>query len=701
MEQDTRDTIRLLIVDPSNEEAEALLNVFRDAGHATRGGHITSHESLEQVMSNRQKWDLLLISELTEDLTLTGIQDYIAQQGRDIPAIMLTDYADVSETLEYIKLGVRAVVARNSDEHLLICAGKEVEDLKIRRHYRRMSVALNESEKQRRMLLDDQIDAIVYVGEGIVRYANPAFLELLELQGSDAIVGKHFKELVASNDRQEVDDFLTSIEDSGQGVAAIQCPLLLNGKTEQPIRAVVTPTSFQGEYTLSLLVRAEHQNQSVEDVEQEVLQEAAADSTTGMFDKKQFGEQLDVAIQRVVTGKGKMTLLCISLDTLKPVHEKGGRKMSQPMLASVAKRLGSTLGTEHPAASWGGGYFMSLLNVDGEKPVKTLIDELIDELTENVTKDMVSVDSHQLPVRLSFGAIMLSDTNNDPKTLLVRARHACSQSQKQGGGKLSFYQKRKINVVSSVEKHMAGMVSQAMKHDQIKLFYQPVISLKGSKEEYYEVFLRMTDVRGREHDADNFRSKLDKNSLWGKIDRWQVIQASKDLMAKRKDGHDTRLLLHLGGSSISDSSFLPWMGVALKAAGIPSEAVTIELSEPNLVRYRQEIPVFFNALKEMGCRIAISEFGCSLNPMATIEPLPVDFIKVDPSFTKDITSDNKGDELQEMIKTLAENGRKVIVPQVENSAEMAPLWHSGVDFIQGQFLQEPTETMTFDFGSEF
>ncbi len=696
MDQNTRNTIRLLIVDSEAAEAEAILNVFRDAGNATRGEHIISASSLEKALSERRKWDLILVSELPDGLTMAALGDMMALQGQDIPIIVLADYADASETLEYIKLGVSAVVPRDNDEHLLLAANKEVDELRIRRHYRRMSVVLNESEKQRRMLLDDQIDALLYITEGFVSYANPAFMNMLGIKSKDELIGKPFKELVIDNESEQVHEFLVSVENTGQAIAAIQCHLSAGNNKEFQVRIIVSPTSFEGGYTLSLLVRAEK-------TEQEKVPEASVDkasvmapiSDTGLFDKSQFQKQLDVALQRVVADKGKAALLCLTLDTFKAIHKKGGHKISLPMLQNLSQILSGQLAEGHYAANWGNGIFMVLLNSGEKKKVQDIADGIIKTVGNNI-----QVGNNHLPVRLSLGGVLLSDTSNDVKTLLVRARHAATQSLKEGGGKLVFCQQRKINAASSVEKHLAGMVSQALKNDNIRLFYQPVVSLKGSPEEYYEVSLRITDIRGREHDTSAFQARLERNSLWGKLDRWQLIQASKDLITKRRNGHDTRLIFQLGACEIIDSSFVPWVGVALKAAGIPPKAVVFEIREPNLTRFQKEVPAFFQSLKNMGYQTGVSHFGCSLKPVDALESLDVDLVKVDQSFTKDITSPDKGKELEHMITQLAGKQCKVIVPQVASAAEMAPLWQSGVDYIQGPFLQTPTKEMTFDFGSD-
>ncbi|MGI9277500.1 MAG: EAL domain-containing protein [Endozoicomonas sp.] len=696
---ENRGTIRILVVDSSSEEGEALLNAFRDAGYHTRAHHVTSMVSLEQALSEGKKWDLLLISELPPELKLSSILECIELHGRDIPGVVLSEHLDdYSQSIDLLKKGVRVVIPRDSGELLLLVADREFSDLNTRRQYRRMSVALHESEKQRRNLFDDDTDAIVYVSAGIVRYANPAFYQLLGLTDDVDLVDTPFRELVAGYEQKNVEEFLIHIEDSGQALAAFQCPLMFQNKQAEEVRVMVAPTSYEGHFTLSLLIRTQDEVVK-EPAGKSVRKEPASvgpDKVSGLYDKKNWQDQLDVAVQRVVADKDNYAIICLSLDTIKMLQTKGAAQLGKPLLQSVARRLGMSL-KDHKGASWGNGIFMVLLQSSDEK----IIQDLADQILQDVAGKDVKIGKNNLPVKLSLGAIQLNNSNCDSKTLLVRAREACTQAIRQGGGRLCFYKPRKVSVVSSVEKQLAGMVNQALKKDNMKLQFQPVVSLKGSRYDYYEVLLSLTDARGREHTASSFRSQLDQNSLWGKVDRWQLLHAGKELKSKHQENKNTRIIMHLGGNAIVDKEFLPWMGVALKTAGIPAKSVVVELSEQNIVRYKKEAPAFFNALRQMGCGTGISEFGCSLKPMETIESLKLDFVKVDASFTKDLTNENKGEELKAMIKALSEKGRKVVVPQVTNPSELAPLWHTGVDYIQGDFLQGPSTGMNYDFDGDF
>ena len=202
---------------------------------------------------------MLLLSELPSDLTLDSILECFEQLQRDIPGVVLCDDLDDAQSFAYLKQGMRAVIPKASDELLLLIADREFSNLHTRRQYRRMSLALQESERQRRSLLDDETDAIVYVSSGIVRFANPAFAKLLGIPPGKDLGNTPFREFVGQQDQENVEDFLLHVEDSGQALAAFQCPLLARKENEehvtQEVRVMVRPTSYEGLFTLSLLVR--------------------------------------------------------------------------------------------------------------------------------------------------------------------------------------------------------------------------------------------------------------------------------------------------------------------------------------------------------------------------------------------------------------------------------------------------------------
>lgn len=688
MKQDIRDATRLLVVDPDIEEANRLVNIFRDAGQATRAEHVTSLDDLENAFLKKHKWDLLIISRLPETLTLSALLASIAHQYRDIPTFFITEYKNWDEKLEYLKTGVTNVVPPGNESMLLLLANREIESLYVRRNYRRMSVALYESEKQRRLLLDDRVDPIVYISGGIIRYANPAFYDLVRMEEGGSLLGKPFTEFVTGADQEDVANFLQGIEDSGQAISALQCALVLEDGAGEAIRALIKPTSFDGLFTLSLQIKPLNKKSTF-------VHKKTSDRVSAFLTKKELVEQLEINLQKVVSGQEQSTLIHATIDGLKAIHDQEGSLVSNRLEKAVEKVIAEVLGTRHMGVCLGGGQFLMLLGIGCE----TEVQEIARLLLQQITAQPFEVKDKSFQLSLSLGAIILCDTGKDARTLMVRARHACSQAEKDGGGRLAFYRERRVDVVKTVEKHIAMMLSQAMKTNAMRLYYQPVVSLKGSTSDHYDVLFTMTDIRGREHSATAFRPRLDNLPLWGRVDRWQLMASAQALATKRQAGGDTRLLFHLGGYVINDPRFLPWLTQALASAGVPASAITLELSETNVVRYGAEAARFFAAVKKLGAATAISEFGCSITPLKTIDAMDVDFIKVDPSFTRELVRDGQegAEELTEVLAALLKKDRKVIVPDVQNTKTLALLWHTGIDYVQGNFLQGPTGAMDYNF----
>ncbi|MEQ9002578.1 MAG: EAL domain-containing protein, partial [Pseudomonadales bacterium] len=175
----------------------------------------------------------------------------------------------------------------------------------------------------------------------------------------------------------------------------------------------------------------------------------------------------------------------------------------------------------------------------------------------------------------------------------------------------------------------------------------------------------------------------------------------KMLSAHRSKGHSTRLTINLTANSVEDPEFLQWLGVAIKAARLPSDAVIFQITErdaSDLVRQTRE---FVEGLRAMHCRTSLSRFGLADNAMEILGHIPVDFVKLDGSHVEQMVEDSsRKDELTGMIRTLQSSGKLTIIPMVESAGVLSALWQAGANYIQGHYLQEPSTEMNFDFSSD-
>lgn len=245
------------------------------------------------------------------------------------------------------------------------------------------------------------------------------------------------------------------------------------------------------------------------------------------------------------------------------------------------------------------------------------------------------------------------------------------------------------------------LITEAIQGQSFTLLFQPIISLRGDSDEHYEVFLRMSDREGKQMAPGEFLQTAIDAGVAGKIDRWVILQAIKMLSSHRGKGHDTRLTINLTSNSITDPEFIQWLGVAIKAARLPSDAVIFQITEADAAEYVRQTREFVEGLKSLHCRSSISRFGLTTDPFDLLGHIPVDFVKLDGSLIESVESNPElRDRVTETIRGLQQAGKLTIVPMVESASLLSTLWQAGVNYIQGHYLQEPSTSMDYDFSTD-
>jgi EAL domain-containing protein (putative c-di-GMP-specific phosphodiesterase class I) len=150
---------------------------------------------------------------------------------------------------------------------------------------------------------------------------------------------------------------------------------------------------------------------------------------------------------------------------------------------------------------------------------------------------------------------------------------------------------------------------------------------------------------------------------------------------------------------LQDQTLLPWLSVALKAARLPSDSLVFQISEPDAVAYLKQAKALTQGLAELHCKVALGQFGCAINPFNTLKHLHVDFVKVDGSFSQDLSSAENQEALKTLLASLHAQAKLTIVPCVESATVLATLWQAGVNYIQGHYLQGPSQSMDYDFSA--
>ncbi|MFV0454694.1 MAG: EAL domain-containing protein [Pseudomonas sp.] len=682
-----RKTIRLLILEDSQNEAERLVSLFRNAGQATRVHRITSSEDLTDALL--QTWDLLISAPSSENLDPSEAIGAIRRQAKDIPVIQLIAGNDVDAITESLTLGAQGALPQGEDEWLILVANRELTNLEERRARRSAEVALREAEKRCHLLLESSVDAIAYVHDGMHIYANRAYLELFSYEDVDELEGMPMIDLIASCDQGNFKGFLKNYQ-TLQGTSELVCSGVRTDDSSFKARMNFSPASYDGEPCIQVVIRAESDNAELE----KLREISSQDTVTGLHNRNHFLELLDTAVERAINAGQGASLAYIRVDRFASLQADLGLGDSDRLLAELANLLRGHFPATAQLARFGDDAFAALLSdVTAQQ-----CEQQLNELLHKVEGHLFEIAGRTVQTTLSIGVAALDEQTAKARDVIDRA-HRCAEDIADGNG-LNIYNPADELAAAASRGDVLAMLQQALEQNSFRLLFQPIISLRGDSQEHYEVLLRLVDPQGVEVPPGEFLEAAKQAGLAARIDRWVLLNSIKLLAEHRNKGHGTHLFLHLSSASLQDAGLLPWLGVALKASRLPPDALVFQLNEGDAVAYLKQAKVLMQGLKALGCRTALSQFGCALNPLNTLRHLNVEFIKIDGSYTQDLSRPEQQDALKQLLASLHEQNRLSIVPFVDSATVLATLWQAGVGYIQGQYLQGPSQSMDYDFSSD-
>lgn len=681
-------TIRLLLLEQSQNEAERIVSLFRNAGHATRVHRVCQVTELEQALT--QSWDLFIAAPSCDELSPEDALMVLQKTARDTSFIMLLENNDSDSITEALELGANDAVPMNEDERLILVAKRELANLEERRQRREAELALHEVQKRCQLLLDSSMDAISYVHDGMHIYANRTYLNLFEYADADALEGMPMIDLIDSQDHAGFKDFLKSY-----GTDKGKADFMFTGVTAagESFKASMSlsPAQYDGEPCIQVVIRTASDNAELEEKLREI---STLDSVTNLFNRQHFLELMDAAADRTVRDGEPASLAYIQLDNFANLQADIGIAGIDTLLTGLAVLAREALSESALIARFADDAFTV---IHPNKTPEQVQDELT-KLLQTTEAKLFDIDGRTAQVTLSIGAALLSEKTPKAAKVLERARR-CADEVESGNG-LKIHNPADDIAAAASRGDVQAMVQQALDKNEFRLLFQPVVSLRGDSHEHYEVLLRLVTPAGKEISPADFMTDAINAGLAGKVDRWVLLNAIKALTEHRTKGHDTRLFIHISSASLQDPSLLAWLTVVLKAARLPAQSLIIQIRETDAVTYLKQAKQLAEGLIKLDCQIAIVQFGCAVNPLNTLKHMQVDFVKMDGSFTQEIADSASQAALLETLSELHAQSKQTIIPMVESASVLTVLWQAGVHYIQGYYLQQPAVKMSYEFTAD-
>lgn len=690
------DIIRVLVLNGSLNEAEALVSTMRNAGFAVRATQVGTWEAVEEAIEEKA-WDLLLTRDTVNDGDAPTILNLLQERQRDIPVIIITDQPDCERLTEGLRAGAAMVLGPDQGELLQITAARELERLNERRAHRRCRSALRESEKRCRTLLDHSRDAISYVHDGMHIYANPVYLELFGYESAEELEGLPVMDLVASEDQGDFKNFLRNQATEGVRGQVFEFHGMRADGGEFEAVMEFSEASVEGEPCTQIIIRTRRGDTNLEEKLREL---SRRDLLTGLLNRDAFMEALNGALDRAAAASGeRFALLYLELDHLPEIARSVGLAGADVVLNDVATLLRRQVDEAVTALSrYGDSSFALLLPDVGAEQARATAEAMRKVVAEHI----VDVTGRSVTTTCSVGVAPVGDQLQNAQQTLDQAHNACDRASRGGGNGVEVYTPRVVSEEAAAEEdRLVAQLRQALEEDSYTLMYQPIVSLHGDPKEYYQALLRLTDPDGTLVPAGRFMAAAERHGLTGAIDRWVIQRAAKVIGEQHRAGSQTHLFLVLSQESVLDEDFGPWLSNVIKEARIGGDCLVFELNADVAATYLQPARQLVRQLSALHCQVALTHFGTGLNPFALLKHLEVGFLKLDPSFIQNLShSPDNQEALRTLVSEAHAHGKLVIAPKVEEAANIAILWQCAVNFTQGNYLQEPSEWLSYDFHGE-
>jgi diguanylate cyclase (GGDEF)-like protein/PAS domain S-box-containing protein len=532
--------------------------------------------------------------------------------------------------------------------------------------------------------------------DGNLVYMNPAAEKLLGVGRAQAL-GRMLEEvvgLVDQNDRKLLSEPVREVVAGGANPHAVSRRAVLLGRSSGEERAIELGASplrgDDGELVGAVILL--HDVTELRGLHRQMSYQATHDALTGLVNRREFERRLSEAAEVARRGEATHMLCYLDLDRFKIVNDTSGHLAGDSMLREVAKLLREAVRDSDTVARLGGDEFgMLLVGCPLDKAR-----QIADDVCRSIAGYRFVWHDRVFNIGVSIGLIEIGREAGTVEELLAAADSACYVAKKEGAGRVSVYSARDEAIARSTgEIQWLQRLQAALREERFALYYQPIVSAYGGDGDgpSMEVLLRMLDESGQEIPPGEFVAAAERYRLMASVDRW-VVHTTLGALSRNafQLARERSVAINISGQTLGDPLFLEFVVECLDQTGVPPDQVCFEIAESAVVGNIDQARRFVEVLHGMGCKFTIDDFGSGVGSFSSLKTLPLDYLKLDGSFMRNLARDSVSQTMvTAMIKLARTLNFKIIAEQVEDSAALDAARKMGVDFVQGFVIARPAK----------
>jgi len=527
---------------------------------------------------------------------------------------------------------------------------------------------------------------------GRITFMNAAAERLTGAEAAGS-TGKQLEEvisLVDESERRLLSDPVHQALTAGAAVNLSRRALLLarSSGSERSIELSAAPIRDSARELLGAVVLLHDVTES-RGLARQMSYQATHDALTGLVNRREFERRLTEAIESGHRGEGQHVLCYLDLDHFKVVNDTSGHITGDGMLREVAKLLRDAVRDSDTVGRLGGDEFGTLLIGCPLEKARQIADDLSRAVGDHrfVWKDKI------YNIGVSIGLVEISRESGTMEELLAAADTACYVAKRQGTGHVAVYSARDEALARHTgEIQWLQRLQAALKENRFYLYQQLIVPAHGEDGgPSMEVLVRLQDENGRELLPAEFMRAAERYRLMGLVDRW-VVQTTLAALGRGAIAVPAQrsVAINISGQTLGDAQFLEFVVECLDTTGVTPGQVCFEITETAVIANLDHARRFVGVLHGMGCQFALDNFGSGVGSFSNLKNLPLDYLKIDGSFMRNLARDNVNQAMvTAMIKLARTLNFKVIAEQVEDSAAVETARRMGVDYLQGFAIGRP------------
>lgn len=602
----------------------------------------------------------------------------------------------------------RAFPVRNHQNELYRTAGIS-EDVTERQQ---IEQALFQEKERAQITLQSIADAVIATNEkGIVNYLNPIAEKLTgwKLQEAKGVPLAEVFPVVRETSRELVNHSVETIVEDRQAVDIDNSSILrARDGNEYAIEESAAPIKTQEGHILGTVVVFRDVSQT-RTLARQLCWQASHDPLTGLVNRREFEHRLEKCLLSARSDNQEHTLCYLDLDRFKIVNDTCGHVAGDELLRQVSTLLEKRLRQSDTLARLGGDEFGLLLVQcplkNGRKVAQTLL--------ESFQEFRFVWQDKTFNIGMSIGLVGINPESVDAKgristdSILSAADAACYAAKNRGRNRIHLYQSDDLEVAQQrSEAQWVTRINQACEENRFCLYFQSIASLTDLQVngEHYEVLLRLVGESGELIPPMAFLPAAERYNLMPSIDRWVIRQFFAYLSDVIRDGFSTYTnngkhsppeqhylyAINLSGATVNDDEFIDFLEEQFSFYQIPPQVICFEITETVAIANLTKAAQLIDSLKTLGCRFSLDDFGSGMSSFAYLKNLPVDYLKIDGNFVKDIADDPIDCVMVEAINRIGHAiGLKTIAEYVSNQSILEKVKALGVDYAQGYGIAMP------------